>query len=223
MRFCDKCGVKVGNPLRHCPLCYSTLRSADDSPELYTYPDYESKAQRYNLILRILIMISLSAGAICVTIDILTGGRFYWSIIVVACIAYVWFSVGIAMRRHVTLGFKVLTQAASLAVLVVIIDRVIADYDIWAYDYILPFLFCLATLSITIIIIVKRVNLREFILYFVLISLLGFIPVILLAIGLVNVAWPSLASAVYSALSLISLFVFADTATKIELKKRFHI
>lgn len=223
MRFCDKCDIKVNNPLQHCPLCYSTLRTMDDCPEPHTYPNYEEKAHRYNLILRILLMLSLSAGTICVMIDFLTTGLFHWSFIVVASITYVWITAHAAMRAHSTLGFKVLTQVASLAALLVIIDRTIADYDFWVYDYVLPFLFVLATMCITIITIIKRVKFREFILYFMLISLLGFIPVILLAAGLVKVAWPSLASALYSALSLISLFVFADTATKIELKKRFHI
>jgi hypothetical protein len=49
------------------------------------------------------------------------------------------------------------------------------------------------------------------------------VPILLVAAGEVAVLWPSAASAVYSGLSLISLFIFADRSTKQELKKRFHL
>ncbi|HHY53305.1 MAG TPA: hypothetical protein GX499_08705, partial [Clostridiales bacterium] len=116
----------------------------------------------------------------------------------------------------------VMSQAFLLAALVVAVDWIIGHNGTWAYDYVLPFLFVTAILTITVISIVKRVKLREFILYFFLIALLGFVPLLLLAVGLVRVSWPSLVSALYAGLSLVSLFVFADKATKMELKKRFH-
>ena len=52
---------------------------------------------------------------------------------------------------------------------------------------------------------------------------MGLLPLLALAMGLVTVIWPSLVSAIYSGLALVSIFIFADNATKIELKKRFHI
>lgn len=223
MKYCDACKVKVANPFRRCPLCYTTLRSIDNLPEEHSYPDYTTKAQRYSLIRRILLMTSLSAGSICLTINLLTGRKpFLWSGIVIVCILYMWAALYTALRKHVTLGFKILIQVVSLAALIVVIDQIIGHYD-WAYDYVLPGLFFTGTLAITILVIIKRVNLREFVIYFLLIALMGFIPIILLAAGLVGVVWPSAASAVYAGLSLLSLFVFADRTTRTELKKRFHI
>jgi len=222
MRYCEACKVKVDNPLEHCPLCFHVLSPYDDTPEVESYPDYQGAVRRYNLILRILLMVSLTAGATCLTINLLTGRTFLWSLIVIVNILYMWLAVPIALRRRYSVGFKVMSQAFLLAALVVAVDWIIGHNGTWAYDYVLPFLFVTAILTITVISIVKRVKLREFILYFFLIALLGFVPLLLLAVGLVRVSWPSLVSALYAGLSLVSLFVFADKATKMELKKRFH-
>ncbi|MGI6404065.1 MAG: DUF6320 domain-containing protein [Oscillospiraceae bacterium] len=223
MRYCEACKVQVDNPLEHCPLCFHVLSSYDGVPEDDSYPDYQGAARRYNLILRILLMLSLTAGVTCLTINLLTKQTFLWSLVVIANILYMWLAVPIALRRRYSVGFKVMAQAFLLASLVVVVDLIIGHNSTWAYDYVLPFLFATATLTITVISIVKRVKLREFILYFILIALLGFVPLLLLAVGLVRVSWPSMVSALYAGLSLVSLFVFADSATKIELKKRFHI
>jgi len=222
MRYCEACKVKVDNPLEHCPLCFHVLSLYDDAPEEESYPDYQGAVRRYNLILRILLMVSLTAGATCLTINLLTGRTFLWSLIVIVNILYMWLAVPIALRRRYSVGFKVMAQAFLLAALVVAVDWIIGHNGTWAYDYVLPFLFVTAILTITVISIVKRVKLREFILYFFLIALLGFVPLLLLAVGLVRVSWPSLVSALYAGLSLVSLFVFADKATKMELKKRLH-
>lgn len=223
MRYCSACAVKVDNPLEHCPLCYATLSPLDDGPEADSYPDLQTMAKGYNLILRILIMLSLMAGSVCLTVNLLANPGFLWSLIVIANICYMWLAIPTALHKRYSVGFKVLAQVFFLAGLVVVVDFFTGPHDTWAYDYVLPLLFATATLTITVISIVKRVRLREFILYFLLIALLGFVPLILLAVGLMKVTWPALVSALYAGLSLISLFVFADRATKAEMKKRFHI
>lgn len=223
MRCCEACKIRVDNPLEHCPLCFHTLVAYDDVPETDSYPDYQSAARRYNLIKRILLMLSLTAGVSCLTINLLTGHTFLWSLIVIANIVYMWIAVPTALHQWYSMGFKIMAQAFLLASLVVVVDLITGHNATWAYDYVLPLLFSTATLTITVVSIVRRVRLREFILYIILIALLGFVPLLLLAAGLVRVSWPSLVSALYAGLSLISLFIFADHATKIELKKRFHI
>lgn len=222
MRYCEACNVKVDNPLEHCPLCYHALAPADDAPELESYPDTRAAARRYNLILRILVMASLTGGVTCVTVNLLAGHTFPWSLIVAVNILYMWLAVPVALRRRYSVGFKIMVQAFLLAALIVAVDWITGRHT-WAFDYVLPFLFCTATLTITVVTIIKRVRFREFILYFILIALLGFVPLILMAAGLVQTVWPSMVSALYAALSLVSLFVFADRATRSELKKRFHI
>lgn len=222
MKYCKSCNVSVNSPSLRCPLCYAGLESLDNHPEPHSYPDLSGKAAKYNLVFRLLLFFSLTICIVCVTINLASAGRISWSLLVLVNIAYIWVSIGTAIKPHSRLGFNILVQVVSLSVLMVIFDF-FAGHTNWALNYVVPFLFISATLSITVIIIVKRIAMGEFILYFVLTALLGFIPLIMLAAGQVTVRWPAVSSAVYSGLSLVSIFIFADHATKNELKKRFHI
>lgn len=222
MKYCEKCKVQVGNPVERCPLCYAALTQKDGAPEEVSYPDLYDQAEKYNIIFRILLFLSITACTVCVTINYLSGVDFKWSIIVIANILYMWIAISTAVRRHAKLGFNIMVQVISLAVLLILLDYFSGNHR-WALNYVVPLLFITAMLSITIIIIVRRVDIGSFILYFILIGLLGFIPIILWALQMIKVLWPSLVAALYSAISLVSIFIFADNATKIELKKRFHV
>ena len=221
MKLCEKCGIKVSTPVEHCPLCYTTLVHTDGAPDHLSYPDLTEQAVKYNLLLRILLCLSITVSVVCVTVDALTrtGG---WSLIAIANILYMWVAIGTALRPHARLGHNITVQALSLAALLCLLDYWLGNLH-WALNYAVPILFVTAMLSITIIIIVRRMDIGSFILYFFLIALMGFVPLILWALGLSTVLWPSLVSALYSATSLVSIVILADNATKIELKKRFHI
>lgn len=222
MKYCKKCGVTVANPVVACPLCYAHVEQYDSQPELPSYPPVLQRAERYNLVRRILVLLSLMVSVICVTINALTFEKTWWSLIVVGNVVYMWVAIGTAMRRRSKLGYNLLIQVISLAALLVLIDRVSGRSN-WALNYVVPFLLVTGTISISIITIVRRMDSRSFILYLFLTALLGFVPLLLLAVGLVTVLWPSLTAALYSGFSLVSLFVFADRSTKQELKRRFHL
>jgi len=223
MKYCNKCAVSVDSPVTRCPLCYATLVSKDNEPEPVSYPDLETQAEKYNIFFRVLLFLSLSVSVVCTTINFLAPTKTWWSLIVVANILYMWIAISTALQRRAKLGYNVLIQGLCLAVMILIFDRFFDSKVNWAFNYALPFLFLTATLSITIIVIIKRMKIRDFILYFILTALMGFVPLLLIAVGLVDVIWPSVVSAVYSGLALVSIFVFADNATKVELKKRLHI
>ncbi|GHU80528.1 hypothetical protein FACS1894191_5990 [Clostridia bacterium] len=222
MKFCEHCGVKIANPMERCPLCYSALARADKEPEAPAYPSLAGRAEKYNIVYRMLLFLSITAGGCCLVVNIVTFKNYWWSLIVIANILYMWITIRTMIREHTPVSFSILTQAISLSLLLLTIDY-LTGYHRWALNYAAPVLFVTAMLCITIVVIVKRVAIGRFVLYFFLIALLGFIPITLMAFGFVTVLWPSLASAVYSAISLVSIFIFADNATKIELKKRFHI
>lgn len=222
MKYCNKCNVSVDDPINRCPLCYAHLSQQDNKTELQTYPSLLKIAERYNLLYRILIMLSLTISVVCITINYFATPDILWSLLVVGNIGYMWIAIGTAVREKSKLGFNILIQAISLSALMVLIDRFSGNSN-WALNYVVPFLFITATLSITVIIIVRRMDSRSFILYLILTALIGFLPIVFVGAGLITVRWPSIVSALYSGLSLISLFIFADRVTIQELKKRFHL
>lgn len=222
MKYCKKCDIRVNSPVARCPLCFATLSAADSEPEPLSYPNLQF-VERYNITLRVLLFLSLTVSVVCVTINFLTPHTIWWSFIVVLNIVYIWIAIGTALKKHTKIGFNILIQGLSLAGLLLALSFFFELKNNWVFNYALPLLFFSATLSITIIIIVRRVAIRDFILYFILTALMGFIPLVLYAVGLITLMWPAMVSAVYSALALASIFIFADTATKVELKKRLHI
>ena len=222
MKACRNCEIMIESPIDNCPLCNTKLHIVNDSPEIAAFPNLHQKAIKNYLIFRILLVLSLSIGIISLTVDLLTPPGVSWSLLVIVNMIYMWIALGSAFFSQRRLGFNVFVQVLSLAALLFVISRLVIPIANWALDYIIPFCFILGTFCITIITIVKRMQVREFVLYFILTALLGFIPLLFVLLGLVSVTWPSIGSAVYSGLSLIGIFVFADHATKMELRKRFH-
>jgi len=222
MKYCEKCKLSVNSPVDHCPLCYANLARQSGEPEPLCYPDFSGEAEKYNILFRILLFLSLTICVVCVTINLITFVNIWWCLVVVGNVVYMWAAIGTAVRRRSKIGYNILVQVICLALFLVLLDW-FSGHKNWSLNYVVPFLFISATLSITVIIIVRRMALHEFLLYFILTAFLGFIPIILLVFRQVTVLWPSLVSALYSALSLVSLFIFADKATKNELKKRFHV
>ena len=222
MKHCKPCDIFVDSPLTRCPLCYMQLTPHNDNPEPASYPDLKSSAVRYNLMLRIFLFLSLTAGIVCLTVNLLANHQYWWSLIVIANILYMWIALGTALKKNLRIGLNIIIQVLSLSALVVLIGSLL-DFSKIVFNYVLPGVFMCAMITISIIVIVRRIDIQSFILYFVLMALLGFIPISLMAFDLVTVLWPSLVSALYAGLSLCSLFIFADNATKMELKKRLHL
>ena len=198
------------------------LASHDGKPEPASYPDLQSSAVRYNLMLRILLFLSLTTGIVCLTVNLLTNHEYWWSLIVIANILYMWIALSSALKKNMRIGLNIIIQVLSLSGLIILIGSLL-DFSGIVFNYVLPGVFMGAMISISIIVIVRRIDIQGFLLYFMLIALLGFIPISLMAFKLVTILWPSLVTALYAGLSLISLFVFADNATKMELKKRLHL
>jgi hypothetical protein len=222
MKACRNCDIMVDSPIGNCPLCNTALHIVNDSPEIAAFPDLRQKAQKNYLIFRILLVLSLSICIISLTVDLLTPPNLSWSLLVVVNMLYMWIALGSAFLSQRRLGFNVFVQVLSLAALLFVISRLVIPIAHWALEYIIPFCFISGTFCITIITVVKRMQVREFVLYFILTALLGFIPLLFVLFDLVSVTWPAIGSAVYSGLSLIGIFIFADHATKMELRKRFH-
>lgn len=222
MKYCDKCKVKVNTPISRCPLCYATLSTVDNNPEPTTFPKLNT-IEKYNILFRILVFLSLTTVLVSVTVNLLVTPNFLWSIVIIVNIIYFWVALGTALKKYNKIGYNILIQCISLAAFAFFLDNFFEHSGTWVMDYVIPFLFFSTSLSISIIAIIKHIHLRDFILYFILIALMGFVPIIFVLLDFMSVVWPSIVCALYSVLALFSIFIFADTATKIELKKRFHI
>lgn len=222
MKYCDACKVTIDSKTDRCPLCYSELKRIAGPENKLAYPDIINDQNRYNLFLRILLFLSIISVAVCVTVDYFTVSKYPWSIVVVAGVAFVWISVGTAVRKHKKIGFNLMMQEISISLLMILLGHIFG-FAYFVYNYILPAIFVSVIISFNVLAIIKYRDINNIILYDLIVSLIGLVPIILYFTGVMELAWPMAISVLSSILSIVGMFIFAGKATKTELEKRFHI
>ena len=92
--YCVKCGVKLGEGVKACPLCGTRVLYCEDgiSAEPVPYSDRYPAEQRHAryLILALLTALMAAAGLICLILCLKTFGRVYWSGYVLMGLALAW-------------------------------------------------------------------------------------------------------------------------------------
>ncbi len=253
MKYCIECNVKVNTNGLKCPLCSMPLSeepdvkletpdgssepgmmkeigpdgsgSADaaDLEGVARYPSpEEGSGYRYNFILRLFMFISIVVGSTSLLINLMTYAGNLWSLYVIGSLLYAWIVIGYPLLRKRKTGQIIVVVAIATSIYVFSLELATHTKG-WGLTYVLPFIFIGATLAITFIILIKRLKWREYTVYQTIMVILGFLPIIFCATGLVEPMWPSILSAFYSLLTLVGMFVFVDKKYKDELIKRFHI
>jgi hypothetical protein len=184
------------------------------------YPIYQGEI-RYNFTLRLLLFISIVAASTCLLINLLLYDGMLWSLLVAGGIGFFWAAVIYPVLVRKNIGHHIIVDAAAACVFFIVAQFVIGAKG-WSLDYVIPFLFIAATTFINLVILIKRMKWREYAMYQFITIILGVLPVISVAAGLVTTTWPSIVSAFYSFITLLGMFIFADKKYKNELIKRFH-
>lgn len=238
MKFCCKCNVNVNTDSQKCPLCSMVLTTVkkpgfDENNPINTmsdacgdgvkYPKQENDViDRYNFVFRLLLFISIVIGSACLLINLLTYSGILWSLYVIGTILYIWIIVAYPLFVKRKIGHIIVINVISTSIYLYPLQLATRTKG-WGLNYVTPFLFIAATLLITFIILIKRLNWREYSLYQTIMVALGFLPVIFCITGLVTPIWPSILSAFYSFITLTGMFIFADKKYRNELIKRFHL
>jgi hypothetical protein len=234
MKYCKKCGLSVNTNNNFCPLCaggltgvnenrgemekFCDIKAADPAEEIYPKGEIGAK---YDVVLRLFLFLTVVAVSACLLINILAYNGVLWSFIVIAGIGFLWAAIGYPLLVKKNIGNRI-TVDAVCAVVFFIVVQVVTHSKGWSLDYVIPFLFIAATTVISLIILIRRMTWREYTKYQFITIFLGLLPVISVIANLVNPIWPSIASAVYSFVTFMGMFIFADKKYKNELIKRFH-
>lgn len=231
MKYCTECKMSINTELPKCPLCSMVLTGVHETGTLDTrdngasamYPMSEiDKIHKYNFLFRLFLFISIVIGSTCLLINLMTFSGDLWSMYIIGTMLYLWITVGYPLFIKKKIGQIIVIVAISTSIYLYALELATRSKG-WGLSYVIPFLFIAATLLITFIILLKRLNWREYTLYQTIMIIMGFLPVIFCLIGLVTPVWPSVLSAFYSLLTLTGMFIFADRKYKNELIKRFHL
>ena len=223
MKQCQKCKVEVKTSRKTCPLCGQILTGNGTEVEIEElYPHYEYQNKKINIAQRIMLFLSIAAIFISVIINVLSYSGSLWSIYIVMGVLYAWILLRTTILSRQNIAGRLLIQLFALSVIIYSIELVSMSSG-WALEYVVPFL-CIATnLSLVIIILIKPMRYSDYISYLIIAIIISWIPLILYFTDIIDIAWPSVTSASLSLTTVLGMIIFADRATKDELKKRLHI
>ncbi len=204
-----------------CPLCKSVLSDFNGKDTPFAFPSSEIDSRQYHFFKRLLIFLSVVAAGTSLLINFLTYDGFLWSIITVSGILYLWAVITHSVTNHINIASKILVQAFLGSVFIVIIDYLVG-YRGWSVNYVIPIVFSVADIAVLIIILINRMDWRNYLLYQFSIALLGFAPLVLYLINLSHTPILVIICTSISALSLLGTVVFGDKTVKSELRRRLH-
>lgn len=221
MKYCEKCKVNVAGKRTQCPLCQRSL-VGDDSNQKEVFPYIPTVFKQYNLLFRFTMFLSIIGVVVSVSVNIILPHTGMWSFFVVAGIACLWLSIVVALKKRQNIIKNVLYQVVIASILSVLWDY-LTDWRGWSLDYVIPIVCVGAMLAMAIISKVLNLQVQDYIIYLIIDSIFGIIPIVFLLTGLLQVVIPTIVCIGVSIVSLSALIIFEGENMKGELKKRLHI
>lgn len=216
--YCEHCKVHVSGRGPRCPLCQNPMLSGEASPGVF--PALSGHKSKWGILLRSLLFVSFAAVVLCVTIDTLLPDSSAWPWYVAAAVGCMWLCAANAIIRRRNLQKNILWMVFWISLLSAAWDWW-TGWNHWALDYVIPFLFILSMMVISILCFVSKRG--GSMVYVLLNALFGLSPLLPLSMGWVHTRYPSVLCVAISVLCLGELAVFRNHLISDEIKKRLHI
>ncbi|NLA32694.1 MAG: hypothetical protein GX864_01945, partial [Mollicutes bacterium] len=102
--YCYKCGVKLSESEKKCPLCKTKIPSIDNKKEVLAYPkNIEEFAHKINFpyLIRLSSLILVLISIIIVLCNLIAVGRVTWSIYIISSTVYLCSLLFFISRRKI--------------------------------------------------------------------------------------------------------------------------
>ena len=228
MQYCNNCKVSVSTKTAQCPLCHAGLRPLDGDEPVQTYPSFEPLKEKKHLFEKIVSFCAIASIVILVVINLLTYRGHLWSVIACSYILYVWLLGLMTIKKGIHVGLKLLAHAIAIPLLLMVVNM-FADSEktihkaSWAISYTMPFIFVGFILAINILMMIKTRYLRDYLIYQLTLSVIAFVPLLLVLLNVAQPMLPSIIAAMFSFLSIIGLIIFSKKNIQTEFGRKFHI
>jgi len=221
MQNCVNCKVNIRGNHNICPLCGGILQdNMEQSKDVY--PQIPTIYQEFNLFIRIMLLISISTIIISVAINQIFTRTSNWSLLVVAGILCMWISMFVILRKKSNIPKTILWLIVIISVLSVLWDWKMGWIG-WSIDYVIPVVCVGAMIVMAISAKMLKISVRDLTIYLLVDGIFGFVPVLFIIFGWVQVKYPSILCVAVSAISLTAIILFEGDNMKSELDKRMHI
>jgi hypothetical protein len=220
MQYCDHCKVHIRGDRKYCPLCQNAL-SGSGSEEEEVFPVVPVTYQ-YNLMIRVMLYLSICIVVISLAVNAMFPVKVNWPMFIIAGILCVWISLGVVVRKRHNIPKSIIWQVAVISILAVIWDWR-TGWRGWSLDFVIPIVCVVAMIIMYVTAKIMRLGARDFVIYIVLDSIFGIIPLLFMLLDLLQTKFPSIISISVSVLSLAAVILFEGDNIREELNKRMHI
>ncbi len=227
--YCYKCGVKLKDNLKRCPLCKTYLKYAKNTSELSAYSNIIDDVGghiNFKYISKILLLILVLSALITVICNYFISGKITWSIYVIASITYLSFQLSFLYFKKKL--FPAILSMIGLEYLLFTIAYLNNGMH-WYLYLVMPNIFAVWLIIVLSVYIFKRKKrnlMRNIPIIFFIISSILIVTEILIDLYLRNIiklTWSLYASIPILVISLIFFIASFNKHIVEELKKRVFI
>lgn len=222
MKKCNKCNVLINENIKICPLCQGGLEEVSNEIKPPMYPKVEFDVQKFKLLIKVCLFISIVLTVGLITINIATYDGTWWALICVGAVTYFWILVRYSIQNNANYASKILVQTISAMGLCLLIDWVIG-YSGWSVNYAIPSMVLIAYGAIIILMIVNFMNWQSYLLFQITLVVFSFILLVLHFMHIVTHPIATYVTLGITLITFIGTIVFGDKKAKTELIRRFHI
>jgi hypothetical protein len=208
MLHCEKCNIDIITQTDRCPLCQTPIRTEGIERAEKTYPGFEPLKNRFQLIAKISSAVALASIAILVGINLIFWNGHLWSVVASSYILYAWLLGLLTFHKRVPLGLKLMSHAVFISLTLIAVNaftdgRETVSSPSWAISYTMPLILVAFMIALNILMLMWKQKRRDMLLYQITLCVFGFVPLILVLVG---IAQPILPSAIVAGFSLLTIF-----------------
>lgn len=217
MPYCKPCDIHYASSHDTCVLCQQTLES---HPHGHVFFPVFQKKPSLTPFIKWFILLNVLSMCVNVFLDIQD------SVLTFSLIVSIIHVYAIILISFLTLpdfwALKISKIVLMTLIGLLVLTIVIGDFY-WLIDFVMPIVLSVNTIFYVILVLFNRMRSTDDVYHSGFMSLLGFIPGILLYTPLIQVTIPSQVSVIFSLFALGYILVF-HLASLIEgIKRRFHI
>ena len=225
LKYCEKCRVTVIGSHQSCPLCQRELEEnetegRDRETEEDLFPKLEKLYHR-NLCFKIITFLSCLLIIISVFLNLLLSGGHGWAYIIIAAACCFWITFYIAFRKRRNVEKAILYMEVLISVLCFLWDYFTGCHG-WALDFVIPILGMVTIAALFIISRFLHSEDGDDMIYLILGSLLGIVPLLFYAFHWLHFFYLSLLCAAASIIFLTAVLIFQGDRLKEEIQRRMH-
>ena len=187
------------------------------------YPKIRN-VKRGNIAIKIMAIVSIVIALTCTIVNLCTSTRYLWCLIVMVGIIYSWITVIYSVHRNINIASNVVLQTIAISALTLCIDYILG-YQGWAINLAIPIIIIVANVTILVLTIVSVRRYYKYAIYELILSVLSFIPLIILLAfdGIITRPIFTIIASSIAAFTLVMSLILCGRNIVEELDRRLHM